>query len=218
LAPLERLPLVVLLNGPPYAGKDTAAKIVARGWTSGADLVRVSDALKRIAHTLYGLPPDTPCEAFNHCKDEPRPEFGGKTPRSVYIWVSEVMVKPLLGEDWFGKVAAMKVRRAGGGAARIVSVPDSGFALEGLAMRDDLGAHNMLLLRIHAEARGCTFAGDSRSYIDVPGVHTADLYNDIQGDTRVFEMEVRREVISALGRQAAAWARLPPAPQGRTGD
>jgi hypothetical protein len=186
-----RSPLIVLLNGPPYSGKDTAAKALV-AWRGGPKvaIIRMSETIKRIAHDLYGLPPDTPVEAFSGCKDLPNAAFGGNTPRYVYIQVSEEMVKPVLGEDWFGHVAVIRAKAAQQRGARVVVFPDSGFDAEAEPLCRAFGRRNVMLIRIHASTRGMSFANDSRSHIELPDVHSVDLTNNIQGDVTEYSKNV----------------------------
>jgi hypothetical protein len=191
-------PLVVLLNGPPYSGKDTASKAIRATPVFFASEVRISEALKLATHALYGLPQDTPRDAFDHCKDVPSELFGGLTPRAAYILVSEDVIKPSLGKDWLGKVALQKIRRAAAGGAHVIPVPDSGFLSEVGLIVEGLGHDSVMLVNIHSPLRGCSFAGDSRGYITVPGVYTVQLYNDERDNPAPYESAVRRAVALRL--------------------
>jgi hypothetical protein len=166
--------VAILLNGPPRAGKDTAANVICAEWPLHARKLGFSAHLKRATHAAYGMPA-APIDQFEPVKDEPREEFFGLTPRQAYIAHSEDYMKPLHGKRIFGRLwlrAAQKVHEP------IVVVPDSGFYDEAMVAIDELGARNVLLLRIHAEGRGESFAGDSRSYISLPNVATIDIHND----------------------------------------
>jgi len=174
---------VILINGAPRTGKDTAARAILRA-IPGAVRIGFADALKEATHGAYGMP-DARYGAFEGVKDEPRPEFRGVTPRAAYIGVSEQLFKPLHGPEVFGE---MFLARARASRAPLVVVPDAGFAAEAMPTLRAIGVAHMLLIRLHAEGRGKTFAGDSRSHIDLPGVLTLDLHND--GEQAAFEAEV----------------------------
>lgn len=150
---------VLLLNGAPRAGKDTAALAL------GGRIVRLSQPLKDAAHALWGIdaPPDD-------AKDIPQARLGGLTPREIYISLAERYVRPEWGSDFFARQAVARIRAHGPG--RYV-VPDVGFALEAALFSAAFGAV-VTLIRVHRP--GCDFSTDSRSLLsDIPGV---DLCND----------------------------------------
>lgn len=155
---------VVLFNGPPRSGKDTAAASIP-----DATLVRFAGALKCATHAAFGLPIDLDTEAV---KDVAQDVFGGMSPRQAYIAMSEQAVRPVFGLNHWGSVLAARVVRS---SARLFVIPDSGFASENPPLLEAVGADNVLLIRVHRQ--GKTFEGDSRSYIELPGVKTVDLLN-----------------------------------------
>lgn len=175
---------LILLNGAPRSGKDTAADAIVatlsawRAMRSGPAVVKwgMSYALKEGTHALYGHP-EKPHDAYENVKDKPHPDFFGLTPRQAYIAVSEKLMKPLHGKDVFGKIFVRRVHPMCPGPRDAVISPDAGFTDEWAPSLAEFGACNMLLIRVHAEARGCTFAHDSRNYINLPGVETVDLCN-----------------------------------------
>ena len=104
--------------------------------------------------------------------------------RQAIIYISEVVVKPRWGEDWFGKERVSGII----GHENLVGI---GYFRESFLFTDDscafvdelhpliehLGQENILLLRIHRD--GFTFDGDSRSYIpDGVITNTVDVYNN----------------------------------------
>jgi hypothetical protein len=171
----RRIP-VVLLNGPPRVGKDTAGRAIERS-IYGAQVLKFAEALKRATHALYGL--QVPTGYFEDRKDTPASEFFGATPRAAYIAMSERMVKPALGAEHFGRVMVRRIKAARRTGARVVVITDCGFASEIAPVAAAVGPEAMLLVRLHAPGRGCTFAGDSRSHVAAPaGAATLDINND----------------------------------------
>ena len=166
---------LVLLNGPAGSGKDTAGRAIAV--QMGAKVVKFAEALKLTTHALYGLD-GAHAAAFEHVKDAPCGLFFGRSPRQAYIEVSERMVKPVLGDDFFGRVLAQRLIGLRDSFIEPAVATDSGFAGEAAPVVDALGAANVLLVRIHADGRGKDFQGDSRGYISLPGVTTLDVHND----------------------------------------
>lgn len=180
---------VVLLNGPPRAGKDTAAGRVEEVAASlGLSTLRwgMSYHLKLATHSIYGLFDELgrplPHDAFEASKDIPSPAFGGLSPRQAYILVSETYVKRHHGQSAFGVFWA---KRAAASKADVIIAPDAGFAAEWAIPLSALDSSKVRLVRIHAEGRGVTFT-DSRSFIDLPQVETLDLDNSAPGETFAF--------------------------------
>ena len=81
------------------------------------------------------------------------------------IWVSEEVIKPLFGYNYFGKYLAEEI---GVSDSCGVVISDSGFAQELMPILDrdyytfnDIEVHVVQLTK-----DGCTFEGDSRTYLD----------------------------------------------------
>lgn len=163
---------VVMFNGPPGAGKDSAGRALLKG-LYGTEVVKFAGALKAATHELFGLH-GLAASGFEAVKNDPADEFFGLSPRQTYILVSEKMVKPVLGEDFFGRVLVGRIRRLRN--CKIAAVTDSGFVNEARPVVEAFGPENVLLARLHRPGR--TFKGDSRSHIDLPDVQAVDIVND----------------------------------------
>jgi hypothetical protein len=137
-------------------------------------MVKFAQPLKEKTHALYGRS-ELHQDAFEYTKDKPSPVFLGLTPREAYIGVSERLMKPLHGVDIFGKLLLNKMLHD---RAEGYVISDSGFAPEALPIIESFGRDNCILVRIHAEERGCSFKSDSRSYIELPVAGTVDVLND----------------------------------------
>lgn len=158
---------ILFLNGPPRSGKDTAASYLHDKY--GAYTTKFAKALKEATHALYGLGA-LPDDHFEVSKSKPNKVFFGLTPRQAYIKVSEELVKPVLGKDFFGQVMLETCKRAEGEGHDLIAISDSGFADEAQPLIDYFGPEQVYLVHIYAESRGCTFENDSRSYIKLPGL------------------------------------------------
>lgn len=165
---------VVFLNGPPQCGKDTLGEHIVQT-CPGFRLVKFAESLKVRTHALYGRP-DLPHDAFEKCKDEPNEIFLGLTPRRAYIRVSEGYLKPTHGEDVFGTFLLQKIAKEDSGARAFV-ISDSGFVPEAQCLLRHFNGDNCILVRIHAEGRGCSFKNDSRGYITLP-IESHDIMNN----------------------------------------
>ncbi len=144
----------VLFNGPPRSGKDTAAEWLTECLSHRISTryympynCKMAESLKLAAHALFGEE-TLHANAFEDCKDEPHPIFLDRTPRQVYIALSEQFAKPHYGNDFFGRIFANRV----------------------------IGPENILIVHLHR--RGCDFTNDSRSYIKIDGAEICHLTND----------------------------------------
>jgi hypothetical protein len=181
---------VVLLNGPPRSGKDTAARIIIKDMP-GTVRHGFADPLKNATHALYCRA--CASDAYEDVKDTPHADFLGLSPRQAYIEMSERMVKPVRGKAFFGSVMVRQVERARAAGARMVVIPDSGFASELAPIIAAVGPASVLLLRMHRP--GATFAGDSRSYVEAPaGVRSFEIFNAAGIDSLAFEIHSRVRV------------------------
>lgn len=193
-------PIVVFVNGPPRSGKDTAGTIIGdlmhgrRVLDSNAPrckVLKMAEPLKCGTHALFAalrgellhevttdggyVFEDAPAfddAAYEPEKDKPSPDFFGATARACYIAVAEKLLKPTFGQSFFGKLLARRIASMSG----VLVVTDSGFAIEAEPVRDAVGDGNCALVRMRRS--GCSFVGDSRSYITLPGVRTVDIDND----------------------------------------
>lgn len=177
---------VVFLNGPPGCGKDTAALALDRSLAASrfkfAQPMR--DALAAFLHLdtqLYNeIMEDQPR------KNNPSADFFGVVPREAQIKFSEEYAKPLFGRSIFGRLAVLDILNS---RPALAVISDSGFEEEAWSVINEFGAENCLLLRIRRS--GCTFKGDSRSYLELP-IKTKDVYN--LGTKQEFERQVETVV------------------------
>ena len=182
---------ILLLNGPPRAGKDTIGEIVAN--LTEARIYKFAEALKVATHALFyalhgDLSPSTlvhamQMNAFESRKDKPSPRFYGLTPRQGYIGVSEKLLKPLFGERFFGEVLSDHIERD---VPEHAVITDSGFASEAKVLIEDFGTANVSMIQVMRD--GCDFSEDSRDWVNIPEIQTflvrnhrtiQDLRNDI---------------------------------------
>lgn len=160
---------ILLVNGPPRSGKDTVGHILRLHFHAKID--KFARRLKEMAHELYGLR-GLAHDAYEEQKDTPLPVFKGKTPREIYIALSETYFKPLHGEDIFGHLLWDDIKDERG----LIVITDSGFLPEARVLIDEVGVENVRLIRVHRP--GSDFSGDSRSYISIPEVAEVDINND----------------------------------------
>lgn len=162
---------IILVNGPPRAGKDCIGSILRYHFHAKVD--KFARRLKEMSFELYGLH-NLKHDAFEDVKDEPQELLHGKTWREVWIALSETYFKPLHGIDIFGRLLWQDIR----GEHGIVVITDSGFEPEAEVLVEAIGPNNIRLIRVHRD--GCDFSSDSRSHIDLFGVQAVDINNNGQ--------------------------------------
>ncbi len=162
--------LLVLFNGPPRSGKDTAAERVVAA--IGAEHIKLSAQLKDMTHGLYGIV-DVKFDHFEDVKDKPNDAFLGLSPRDAYINVAEKLLKPIHGDTIF---AAKTLNEYEKSKAEIVVVSDLGFQLEYNYFRRKLPSEQILVVRV--ERPGTDFSKDSREYVESKFEHTYHLVNN----------------------------------------
>lgn len=162
---------IILFNGPPRSGKDTAADCIYSN-NPMIHWFRLSAPLKAMVLALFGYD-STVMQFIEAHKDERLSQLEGFIYRELQIWLSEDCIKPKFGPDIFGKIAAHRVDRA---YSLLHMCSDAGFAEEVVPLVNLVGADNVLIVQIHRD--GCNFDNDSRSYITVPGVRTIKLMNE----------------------------------------
>lgn len=162
---------VIMFNGPPLAGKDTAGKICKALLGDDVHLVKFTDPLKAETHHRYGL--DCANDAYEALKDTPLPEFGGITPRVAYTQVSDDM-KRKHGPHCWADILIHDLQRV---RAPLIVNTDCGYDFEGMALRDYVGAQNATLVRLHRPNHD--YSSDCRGWVYLDDVASFDLTNDL---------------------------------------
>lgn len=177
---------IILLNGPPSSGKDTAAKHIRQTFTidhttpKRVVLDRMSMPIKRAFAGTMGLPitEDGTVEPWESMKKEIIPEFGVSY-RQWQIDFSESFLK-CYRQEIFGELLAARIgRRFSRNIANLIVIPDCGFDIEIKVIYARFDPKDILLIRCHRH--GFTFLGDSRSYVRTPaGCAIFDPINELQ--------------------------------------
>ena len=162
---------VIILNGPAGCGKDTLAMaLVEMGFAKGT--TRFKNPMFNIA--LAALGPDAYHDFLDGYDDRARKEkpedfLNGLSRRQFMIAISEQFVKPVFGDDYFGKYLSGNLPDGD----EVFVVSDGGFASEVTPIV--AAGHDVRIVRLHRD--GYTFIGDSRGYLyDVSGVKDYDIY------------------------------------------
>lgn len=167
---------VVVLNGPPNSGKDTLADQLCCQYREDGYLAErraFKDGLIELAAKLMLVDEGwfrKVCDDRDQ-KERAQPQLGGLSPRQALIFVSEDVVKPKLGDNYFGRFMAQNLTE---GAIHFVS--DGGFLRELVPVMDLVGRDNLLVVHLHRE--GCTFEGDSRDYVPLTEIRWGGVHDN----------------------------------------
>lgn len=184
---------IIILNGPASVGKDTIGNALA------ADYNCIPTSFKRpmleIAESILGA------RAFSKFitayddrdqKEQPQSFLGGKTCREFMIWISETVVKPLFGNQQFGKLMSEHIRLCDEGFRFVCT--DGGFPDEVIRLVED--GHDVTLVRLLMD--GNTFAGDSRDYIRIKESHFPDYKKYNEHDVHLVNGDIEGGVLAVV--------------------
>lgn len=172
----------ILLNGPPYSGKDTFAATVKKHYGSSVTHRKFSAPLKQGLTEMFRLTGHE-IEKREADKGTPSPLLGGMSWRDAQIWLSEEVMKPRFGADIFGRLLCKPFDGGIDPRRRLAVVSDSGFITEAQVVRDRFGAHSVHVVELHKP--GCSFKGDSRSHWSDASWNRHVLHND--GDLEAYK-------------------------------
>lgn len=184
---------IIILNGPAAVGKDTIGNALA------ADYNCIPTSFKRpmfeIAASILGARDFSKfITAYDDRdqKEQPQSFLGGKTCREFMIWISETVVKPLFGNQQFGKLMSEHIRLCDEGFSFVCT--DGGFPDEVIMLVED--GHDVTLVRLFMD--GKTFAGDSRDYIRIKESHFSDYKKYNEHDVHLVNGDIEGGVLAVV--------------------
>ena len=156
---------VIVLNSPPNSGKDTIADLMVS--TLGANKLEFKESLYKEAALYF----DTSVNYMRHVatsrkyKDTYASKLSshqqslalGLTPREALIYVSEEVIKPSRGFDFFGEATALRIKKG----LNVIS-DGGGWWEELIPVAEE--ADRVIICRLYRA--GYDFEGDSRQYYD----------------------------------------------------
>lgn len=167
---------VLLLNAPPFSGKDYAADFLVNLFKGYATKQEFKTPLFKAVKSTYGISEEVWKELYTvENKDKPTYYLVYNdlpiSPRQAMINMSEKVMKPLFGDDVFGLAAANQLVEG------LNVFSDSGFMGEAQSIIDAVGKENVYVIKIIKD--GCNFDNDSRDWLDTNklGVTCMPVYN-----------------------------------------
>jgi hypothetical protein len=151
--------MIVIFNGPPGSGKDEAASLFKEVFGFG----NLSFKYQLFKETITHFEVDKAwfMEGYDDREVKEKKEFALKemSRREAMIHVSEDIVKPKNGKDYFGRMVAEEIEDG-----KSYAIADGGFIEELEPIIEKLGEENIVLVQITRE--GHDFSTDSRRYFD----------------------------------------------------
>lgn len=192
--PLKTKPIIVM-NAPPHSGKDFLTDYIIQSYLD-VDHYEFKTPMYQMAAKLMGLSLYTFTRNYNTegWKDTPNPLCNGKTVRELMIAISESMVKPFFGKDYFGDYAARQIKEVEEEThCQFTSVfSDGGFDSEVRVLARAFPGR-VVVVRIHRD--GTSFDGDSRSFLEDDELY----FNSLDIENNGTAEEFTDELITKLG-------------------
>lgn len=184
-------PLVVILNAPPSSGKTVAQNHLFN--EEGFTCFSFKSKLIDLVISVYNIDPEVWWDWYTtEGKEIPRKELNGKSCRQALIHMSEEVIKPAFGKDYFGKISGVKILqhidRTFGEVLQYAS-DDGGFDEEVEALGEVIGFENIYIIQIYRD--GYNYSNDSRKYIDtekIPDQNYISIYNNGTEDEFLYEI------------------------------
>lgn len=162
---------IIVLNAPPSSGKDHIADLLLEAIPNSHHR-EVKEMLFSVAIKAAGVTPQLWAALYDrHYKEKPCPYLmiDGKnvSPREWMIHCSEDLIKPVFGNDAFGKAAVMSLKKDFPKGKGVIVYSDGGFKeeLQCLGEYASSTGGDLFLFRIHREGYG--WGNDSRSYLNL---------------------------------------------------
>lgn len=176
---------VVVFNGPPRSGKDTAAKWLLHHVGDRCSNIRVmfdrfSMPLKASVASWAGTEITDEGDCYLEAvKDEEVPELLGSTYRRQQINLFHYLAAKF-GDDVLGKFLVQRILKRQQESLEtdrpvVYLIPDGGRGPEVEYLRDHLPVGHLLIIQL--EADGCTFEKDIRGYVNIEGVAMTRVVN-----------------------------------------
>jgi len=151
--------MIVIFNGPPGSGKDEAASLFKE--TFGFQNLSFKYQLFKETIAHFEVDKEWFMEGYDNREVKEKKEFAlnEMSRREAMIHVSEDIVKPKKGLDYFGRMVAEEIEEG-----KHYAIADGGFVEELEPLIEKVGADNIVLVQITRE--GHDYSTDSRRYFN----------------------------------------------------
>jgi len=148
--------MIILFNGPPGSGKDAAADFFKK---FGFKHLSFKYQLYREVIEHYGVDQKWFMSRYHNreLKEVPAHLLDNMSCREAMIHVSENIIKPAKGNDYFGNQIANEID-----VNKNYAISDGGFIEELFPVVDKVGKENFVLVQL--TRKGCDYSTDSRRY------------------------------------------------------
>jgi len=150
--------MIILFNGPPRSCKDAAADYFKeKCWKH----LSFKYQLYKETAKYFGVDYEWFMERYDDrsVKEVPHMDLGHMSCREAMIYVSEEIVKPKRGLDYFGNQVANEID-----LNKNYAISDGGFVDELIPIINKIGDNNFVLVQLTRD--GCDYSTDSRRYFD----------------------------------------------------
>ncbi len=154
----ERI-MIVIFNGPPASGKDEAASLYKEMF--GFKALSFKHQLFKETIDFFGVDKDWFMQGYNDRdkKEVVEHALGDHSRREAMIHVSENVLKPKHGLDYFGKIVSEEIEDG-----LHYAVADGGFVEELKPLIEKVGNENIVIVQITRD--GHDYSTDSRRYFN----------------------------------------------------
>lgn len=150
--------MIILFNGPPASGKDCAADYFK---DKGYKHLSFKYQLFKETFKYFSVSEEWFMEDYDNrtIKEHPSVHLGGFSRREAMIHVSENIIKPKRGLDYFGNKVAEEIS-----INKNYVISDGGFSDELFPIINKIGTDNFVLVQLVRD--GCDYSTDSRRYFN----------------------------------------------------
>ncbi len=175
--------MIILLNGPPRSGKDTAAAFIVK-YLSHTTHYKLSRPLKGAVHKIFDISGEMVVH-FEKNKETSSPHLLGSSYRAAQIDIFW-MLENIYGPDVLARLFIRYIKK--NDASKHIVLSDCGRTAEGQALVKHFGGDKVARIKLFRP--GCNYDNDIREYVKINCERDASIDNEY--DLDVFEAQVKR--------------------------
>lgn len=180
--PIEEKTLF-LFNSPPDSGKDFISDFLSDSF--GFEHIRFKTKLFDLVKTIFSIDDDEWEYLYHRTRKEiPTERLGGRSPREAMIFVSEEIIKPTMGEEYFGEALMKTIEKSD---SKVFCCSDSGFPDEVQPSIRYLTTNNIRVVRIFRGDRTYEMFNDSRRYLSPEDFNGEIPFYDVHNNATLLD-------------------------------